>query len=81
MAEQINDPRAAKSMDLTIGRNIRKRRLELGMSQEVLAAKLKLTFQQVQKYEKGTNRVAASRLWDVSKALDTPLIDFFSKEK
>lgn len=47
------------------------------MSQEVLAALLGVTFQQVQKYEKGANRIAASRLWEMSAALDLPIAAFF----
>jgi transcriptional regulator with XRE-family HTH domain len=55
------------------------RRLMLGMSQEKLAAGLGLTFQQVQKYEKGTNRISASRLHEVSHILDVPISFFFEQ--
>jgi transcriptional regulator with XRE-family HTH domain len=55
------------------------RRLMLGMSQEKLADQLGLTFQQVQKYEKGTNRVSASRLQEVSHILDVPVEFFFEQ--
>jgi len=51
--------------------------LEIGMSQEQLAALLGVTFQQVQKYEKGVNRIAASRLWDVCNALGMPINRMF----
>ena len=56
---------------------MRLRRLTMNVSQERLAEMLGLTFQQVQKYEKGVNRVAASRLWDVARALDVPVSYFF----
>ena len=63
-------------IDVHVGNRIRLRRTLLGLSQEKLASLLGLTFQQVQKYEKGMNRVGASRLWDISKVLETP-INFF----
>jgi transcriptional regulator with XRE-family HTH domain len=56
---------------------VRTRRLEIGMSQERLAELLGVTFQQVQKYEKGVNRIAVSRLWDISVALELPVGRFF----
>ncbi|HYD86014.1 MAG TPA: helix-turn-helix transcriptional regulator [Vitreimonas sp.] len=65
-------------MDKKIGERVRARRLEIGMSQERLAELLGVTFQQVQKYEKGANRIAASRLFDISCALDLPITDFFA---
>lgn len=67
----------ANPIDVHVGERIRLRRNVLGMSQEKLAEKLGLTFQQVQKYEKGMNRVSASRLWDLSVVLDAPIIFFF----
>lgn len=73
----MNDERSAKAIDRKIGQRIRARRLEIGMSQERLAELLGVTFQQVQKYEKGVNRTAASRLWDISHALDLPVARFF----
>jgi transcriptional regulator with XRE-family HTH domain len=63
------NPRAAGPIDRKIGARIRARRLEIGMSQEALASKLGITFQQVQKYEKGVNRVAAPTLLDLGEAL------------
>jgi len=69
--------RSATKLDVKIGQRIRARRLEIGMSQEKLAELLGLTFQQVQKYEKGVNRVAASRLWDISAALKLSVAAFF----
>ncbi len=77
MAGRVGDnPRAAGPVDKQIGVRIRMRRLELGMSQETLASKLGVTFQQVQKYEKGVNRVAAGTLIDLSEALATPVTQF-----
>jgi DNA-binding XRE family transcriptional regulator len=64
-------------VDKHVGLRVRRRRIELGMTQETLAGELGLTSQQVQKYEKGTNRMAASRLHDVSKVLDVPVAFFF----
>lgn len=57
--------------DKIFGENIRKRRAEIGMSQEKLAERLGITFQQVQKYERGINRVSVSRLIDIEFALET----------
>lgn len=64
-------------MDKRLGERVRARRLEISMSQERLAQLLGLTFQQVQKYEKGVNRIAASRLYDISDALNVPVAQFF----
>ena len=63
--------------DVVVGRNIRIWRLEKKMSQTELANRLGLTFQQVQKYESGANRVGASRLMQISEALDVPIHSFF----
>lgn len=73
----MNDERAANAIDRRLGQRVRTRRLEIGMSQEKLAEILGVTFQQVQKYEKGVNRIAASRLFDISGALDMPVARFF----
>jgi transcriptional regulator with XRE-family HTH domain len=73
----MNDERAANAVDRKLGQRVRTRRLEIGMSQERLAELLGVTFQQVQKYEKGVNRIAASRLYDISSALDMPVARFF----
>ncbi|HYD73744.1 MAG TPA: helix-turn-helix transcriptional regulator [Candidatus Binatia bacterium] len=73
----MNDERAANAIDRKLGQRVRTRRLEIGMSQERLAELLGVTFQQVQKYEKGINRIAASRLFDISAALDMPIGRFF----
>ena len=64
-------------IDVHVGNRIRLRRTLLGLSQEKLASLLGLTFQQVQKYERGMNRVGASRLWDISQVLNTPVSFFY----
>ena len=65
------------AIDKHVGRRVRLRRTLLGMSQEQLGAELNITFQQVQKYERGANRVSAPRLWDISQILDAPIGYFF----
>jgi len=64
-------------VDKHVGSRIRLRRMMLGMSQGTLGSALGLTFQQVQKYEKGANRVGASRLQQISQALHVPVAFFF----
>lgn len=64
-------------IDVHVGTRVRLRRTLLGMSQERLGEALGLTFQQVQKYERGVNRVGASRLFDLSRVLDVPISFFF----
>ena len=54
------------AVDKHVGKRVRLRRTLLGMSQEQLGTALNITFQQVQKYERGANRISASRLWDIS---------------
>ena len=71
------NPRATGKYDNELGKRIRLRRVELGISQSELAEKLGVTFQQVQKYEKGFNRVGAARLQLVATALDVPVTFFF----
>lgn len=66
-------------IDVHVGNRIRLRRTLLGLSQEKLASLLGLTFQQVQKYERGVNRVGASRLWDIGKVLEVS-INFFYED-
>jgi transcriptional regulator with XRE-family HTH domain len=63
-------------IDVHVGARIRQRRTSLGMSQEKLGDALNLTFQQIQKYERGTNRVGASRLYDLCRVFDVTA-DFF----
>jgi transcriptional regulator with XRE-family HTH domain len=64
-------------IDVHVGARIRLRRTLLGVSQEKLAEAIGLTFQQVQKYEKGSNRVSSSRLYDLARILEVPLSYFF----
>lgn len=64
-------------IDIAIGNRLRLRRLTLGMSQQSLARKLGVTFQQIQKYERGTNRLFASRLFHLAQALGVPVSYFF----
>jgi transcriptional regulator with XRE-family HTH domain len=66
-----------RPIDVHVGSRIRLRRTLLGLSQERLGEALGLTFQQVQKYEIGMNRVSASRLFDLSRVLDVPIGFFF----
>ena len=66
-------------IDLYVGSRVRMRRSLLGMSQERLAAELGVTFQQVQKYERGLNRIGASRLWDLAQVLGVN-VDFFYQD-
>ena len=68
---------APNPVDRQVGLRIRMRRKELGMSQERLAETIGLTFQQVQKYERATNRVSASKLWEMSRALNVPVSYFY----
>jgi transcriptional regulator with XRE-family HTH domain len=66
-------------VDAHVGSRVRLRRMLLGMSQERLGESMGLTFQQVQKYEKGVNRIGASRLFQISKILDVPVQFFFEE--
>ena len=70
-------PGAAHPVDRHVGLRIRMRRKELGVSQEKLAEALGLTFQQVQKYERAANRVSASKLYEIARALDTSVSYFY----
>ena len=76
MAEPI-DSRSANPVDLHVGARIRMRRRLQGVSQEKLAEALGLTFQQVQKYERGANRVSASKLYEIAAMLKAPVAYFF----
>lgn len=69
--------RSSTSIDDHIGRRIRELRIERKLSQQALGERLGVSFQQVQKYEKGANRISASRLYLVSKALGVDLLYFF----
>lgn len=64
-------------IDVHVGSRVRLRRTLLGMSQEKLGDAIGLTFQQVQKYERGANRIGSSRLFDLSRVLDVPVSFFF----
>jgi transcriptional regulator with XRE-family HTH domain len=68
---------APNPVDVHVGGRMRLRRTLLGMSQEKLGEAIGLTFQQVQKYERGANRIGASRLFDLSRVLDVPVSYFF----
>ena len=72
MAKKVPNP-----IDKHVGSRVRMRRMMLGMSQEKLGDALGLTFQQVQKYEKGTNRIGASRLQQIAHILQVPVSFFF----
>lgn len=63
-------------VDIHVGKRVRHRRWMVGMTQQQLAEKVGIKFQQIQKYETGMNRVSASRLWDMATALSVP-VDFF----
>ena len=69
------------SIDIEIGSRVRMRRISVGMSQEKLGDLLDLTFQQVQKYEKGTNRISVGRLVDIAKILGVDIHFFFDGVK
>jgi transcriptional regulator with XRE-family HTH domain len=64
-------------IDLHVGKKLRQRRRLLGMTQQKLADAVAIRFQQIQKYESGANRVSASRLWSLAKALDVPVSYFY----
>lgn len=81
-AERVRAAQARRSkeevdIDRLVGARLRERRLLLGLSQQQLAKALGITFQQVQKYENGVNRISASRLWDISRRLEVPIEWFF----
>ena len=67
----------ANPVDVHVGARLRLRRMALGVSQEKLGEQLGVTFQQVQKYEKGANRIGASRLYQISRVLEAPIQYFF----
>lgn len=64
-------------IDLHVGRRLRQRRRLLGLTQQKLAEAVSIRFQQIQKYESGANRISASRLWSLARALDVPVAYFF----
>jgi transcriptional regulator with XRE-family HTH domain len=76
--ERLESPgRKPNPMDIHVGSRVRLRRMVIGMSQEKLGEKMGLTFQQIQKYEKGTNRIGASRLYQLAQIMDVPVQFFF----
>jgi transcriptional regulator with XRE-family HTH domain len=66
-----------KQVDFQVGARVRQRRVMLGLSQEAVSQAIGLTFQQLQKYERGTNRISASRLYQLARVLDVPVQYFF----
>ncbi len=76
--EELN-ARRANDVDTHVGSRVRVRRMLMGMSQEKLGESLGLTFQQVQKYEKGTNRIGASRLFALAQVLGVPIQYFYDE--
>src|SRR3954464_8599714 len=66
-------------IDVHVGHRLRLRRTLLGLSQQKVGEAMGLTFQQVQKYERGANRIGASRLWDMSRILNCPVSYFFEE--
>jgi transcriptional regulator with XRE-family HTH domain len=77
MDKLVELDRAPNPIDRHVGLRIRMRRKELGISQERLAESIGLTFQQVQKYERAANRVSASKLWEMARALNTSIAYFY----
>jgi transcriptional regulator with XRE-family HTH domain len=75
--ESLEREHHPKPIDVHVGSRVRLRRTLLGMSQEKVGVALGLTFQQVQKYERGVNRIGASRLFDLARVLDVPIGFFF----
>jgi transcriptional regulator with XRE-family HTH domain len=73
----MTDHRQVRDIDAQIGERIREARHAQGMSQTLLADQVGITFQQVQKYEKGANRVSAARLFDIAHVLGMPITYFF----
>jgi transcriptional regulator with XRE-family HTH domain len=69
----------AHAIDHLVGQQLRKRRLELGLTQLSVAEAIGVTFQQIQKYERGSNRIVASRLYDLANTLNVPLEYFFAE--
>jgi transcriptional regulator with XRE-family HTH domain len=67
----------AHPVDVHVGKRIRQRRWLVAMTQQQLAERVGIKFQQIQKYETGANRVSASRLWDIADSLDVPVSFFF----
>ena len=76
-SEKKISKKSPNPIDKHVGARVRMRRMMIGMSQEKLGDKLGITFQQIQKYEKGTNRIGASRLQNIALVLSVPVGFFF----
>src|SRR5438132_1382984 len=77
MRADMANKKQPNPIDIHVGSRVRLRRMMLGMSQEKLGESLGITFQQIQKYEKGTNRIGASRIQHISRVLSVPVSFFF----
>jgi transcriptional regulator with XRE-family HTH domain len=77
MTNRVDSERSPNPVDIHVGMQVRLRRKELKISQERLADQLGLTFQQVQKYERGANRISASKLYEIARALRVSIAWFF----
>lgn len=73
----MKKPKSPHTVDIHVGRRVKTRRVLREMSQTALADRLGLTFQQLQKYESGANRISASRLWHIAQVLNVPVVYFF----
>jgi transcriptional regulator with XRE-family HTH domain len=80
MKKKKSTPRSATAIDAYIGARMRERRLALNISQNQLGKELGVSFQQIQKYESGENRVSAARLFDICKALNVSLSSMFERD-
>lgn len=72
--------RDPNEVDQHVGAKIKELRVQRGITQDALASVLGISFQQIQKYEKGSNRVSAGRLYQIAGHLDAPLLDFFPND-
>ena len=77
MESNKNKPRIATNVDIYVGERLKRRRKEMKLTQQKLAAKLNISFQQLQKYERATNRISASRLYEIANVLNVTLDYFF----
>jgi len=77
MTRRMSKEEGPHPVDVHVGRRLRMRRAQLGMSQTTLGDKLGITFQQIQKYERGANRVSASMLYDITRVVGTEIAYFF----
>jgi transcriptional regulator with XRE-family HTH domain len=77
---KTKSPRASSAVDQYIGARMREGRRAINMTQANLGEKLGITFQQIQKYEKGRNRVSAARLFEICEALEVPLTSMFERK-